>query len=74
MLAHLSSGGAPMVSTLSKLVDMIQEGAIPSWLAAAILERRDEIAQELQRTGLFVLKGPDGEEVEIHAENQHVAA
>ena len=63
-----------MVTTLSKLVDMIERGSIPAWLREAILEKKAEIAEALQAGRPYSLKGPSGEEIEIRAEKSAVAA
>ena len=63
-----------MVTTLSKLVDMIQSGAVPAWLREEVLAHRDQIADALRNTGIYTFKGPQGESIEIRAEKQSAAA
>jgi len=63
-----------MVTTLSKLVEMIERGSIPAWLRDSILERKEEIAKALQAGNPYTLKGPNGEEIEIRAEKRVAAA
>ena len=63
-----------MITTLSKLVETMETGAIPVWVRDAVQAKRAEIIEELSRTGLYTLRGPNGELVEIRAEKQHVAA
>jgi len=63
-----------MITTLSKLVETMETGAIPVWVRDAVQSRRSEIIAELSRTGSYTLQGPDGVQVEIRAEKQHVAA
>ena len=63
-----------MITTLSKIVETMETGSIPVWVREAVQSKRAEIIEELSRKGLYTLRGPDGEEVEIRAEKQHVAA
>lgn len=63
-----------MVTTLSRLVDMIQRGAIPAWLRDEIFAKREEIAQALREGGMYTLIGPSGEKIEIRAEKRVAAA
>lgn len=63
-----------MVTTLSKLVDMIQSGAVPVWLRNEVVANRDQIASALQANGVYVLHGPNGESIEISTEKQVAAA
>ncbi len=63
-----------MVTTLSKLVDMIQSGAVPGWLRAYVLAHKDEIAAALRDHGVFTIPGPNGEQVSIRAEKRAATA
>lgn len=63
-----------MVTTLSKLVDMIQSGAVPAWLRAQVIANRDQIASALLKNGVYVLHGPNGEMIEVSTEKQVAAA
>ena len=63
-----------MVTTLSKLVDMIERGSIPAWLRDSILENKHEITKALQVGSPYTLSGPDGEQIEIRAEKRAAAA
>lgn len=63
-----------MVTTLSKLVEMMELGTIPAWIRQEIATRRDEISKSLRETGSYVLNGPNGERVEIEAPKAKVAA
>jgi hypothetical protein len=63
-----------MVTTLSKLVEQIQTGAIPEWLHNYVEANRDTIANELRQKGTCTIKGPDGIEVVIEADKQAAAA
>ncbi len=59
-----------MVTTLSKLVDMIQSGAVPAWLRNEVQSNRNQIAAALREKGSYTFIGPDGEQIEIRAEKQ----
>ncbi len=63
-----------MVTTLSKLVDMIQGGVVPAWLRNEVLEKRDTIAKALRENGVYVVNSPNGEQIEIRAEKRAAAA
>jgi hypothetical protein len=63
-----------MVTTLSKLVDMIQGGAVPAWLRDEVLNNRNQIAAALRENGSYTFISPDGEKIEIRAEKQVAAA
>ncbi len=59
-----------MVTTLSKLVDMIQGGAVPAWLRDYVLANKAKIEDELRRNGTSKIPGPNGEIVNINAERR----
>jgi hypothetical protein len=63
-----------MVTTLSKLVDMIQSGAVPAWLRSYVLANKDEIAKALRENGEVTIPGPKGEEVSIRTEKSTATA
>jgi hypothetical protein len=63
-----------MITTLSKLVETMETGAIPLWFRDAVQSKRSEIIEVLSRTGFYTLQGPDGVQVEIRAEKRRVAA
>jgi hypothetical protein len=63
-----------MVTTLSRLVDMIERGTVPAWLREEIVAKREQIANALRDGGEIELNGPNGDRVSIHAEKQEVAA
>jgi hypothetical protein len=63
-----------MVTTLSKLVEMIERGTVPAWLRDEILAKKEEITKVLREGGSFTLVGPGGEKVNIRAEKSAVAA
>jgi hypothetical protein len=54
-----------MVTSLSKLAELIQEGSVPAWLKEQVSSKREEIIIALQTTGSYTLTGPNGELVEI---------
>jgi hypothetical protein len=54
-----------MVTSLSKLAGLIQEGSVPAWLKEQVSSKRGEIITALQKTGSYTLTGPNGETVEI---------
>lgn len=56
-----------MVSSLSRLVDILQRGAVPSWVRDSVASHRREIANALAEGGSYTLRGPNGEEIEIRA-------
>jgi len=57
-----------MVTTLSKIVEMIERGAIPAWVREQVFSNKEEIAQALRENGSYTLTGPNGEEIEIRVE------
>jgi hypothetical protein len=63
-----------MVTTLSKLVDMIQSGAVPAWLRDEVIAHRDQITNALLENGVYALHGPSGEIIEVWTEKQVAAA
>ena len=63
-----------MVTTLSKLVDMIQNRAVPAWLRNEVIANRDQIASALLENGVYIFQGPAGETIEIRTEKQVAAA
>ncbi|MGB2676824.1 MAG: hypothetical protein WAN12_07050 [Candidatus Acidiferrum sp.] len=64
-----------MVTTLSKLVEMIQSGAVPAWVRDYILAHQDEIVIALRENGAFTIPGgPNGEQVSIRAEKRESVA
>lgn len=67
-----------MISRLSQLADLIQEGSLPAWLKNQIEEQKKDILEKLEREGsaTFTFKGPNGEEIhlEISPERDSVAA
>jgi hypothetical protein len=63
-----------MVTTLSKLVEMIQTGAIPAWLRDEVVANKERISRELRENGVYTLKSPNGTEVIIRAERVGQAA
>ena len=63
-----------MVTTLSKLVEMMEQGAIPAWIRDAVVAHRQEISKALHEEGLYTLNGPNGERVDIRTNKTAVAA
>jgi hypothetical protein len=63
-----------MVTTFSKLVEMMERGAIPAWIRDAVVAKREEISNALHKEGVYTLTGPGGERVEIRANKAAVAA
>lgn len=59
-----------MVTTLSKLVEMTQGGAVPAWLRTFVLDKKDDIVTALRRDGEYTFDGPNGERVTIKAEKE----
>jgi hypothetical protein len=57
-----------MVTSLSKLVDMIQDGAVPTWLRDEVVANRADIERALVTKGFYTFTSPDGEQIEIRAE------
>jgi hypothetical protein len=63
-----------MVTTLSRLVEMIENGTVPVWLRDQITAKREQIADALQHGGEISLEGPNGERVSIRADKEAAAA
>jgi hypothetical protein len=63
-----------MVTTLSRLVEMMERGTIPAWLRDEITAKRAQIANALREGGEIALDGPNGERVSIRADKQVAAA
>jgi hypothetical protein len=63
-----------MVTTLSRLVEMIERGTVPVWLRDEITAKKEQIAIALREGGEIALDGPNGERVTIRAEKQVIAA
>jgi hypothetical protein len=63
-----------MNTSFSKLVETIETGGVPVWVRDAVESKRAQILEELSRTGVYTLHGPNGEVLEIKAEKQHMAA
>lgn len=62
-----------MVTTLSRLVEMMERGTVPAWLDDQIRARKEQIAATLRNGGEIVLQGPNGERVKICVEEQVAA-
>lgn len=63
-----------MVTELNNLAELIALDSLPLWLRQKIEQKRDEILDSLQKQGFFVLKGPEGQRVEIRTEKKKEAA
>lgn len=64
-----------MVTTLSRLVEMIQTGAVPAWLREYVLEHKEDISNGLRQRGEFTIPaGPNGEQVNIRADRRTAGA
>ena len=62
-----------MVTSLSKLVELIERGSVPTWLREAVVSRKAEIAEALKDSGTYTLVGPNGERVTIAREKAAAA-
>jgi hypothetical protein len=62
-----------MVTTLTRLVDLIERGTVPTWLRNEIVAKKDEIAAALQAGKEITLEHGD-ERVTIRSEKQVAAA
>lgn len=56
-----------MVSQLSKLAELLEKGAVPSWVLKQLETHRDELVKGQQVT----LYGPNGEVVTITPDEIH---
>ncbi len=63
-----------MVTTLSKLVEMIDRGAIPAWLRDYVEANREAIERDLREKGSYTFRGPEGIEINVETEKKAVAA
>ena len=63
-----------MITSLSELAALIQDGSVPTWLREAVNAKRDEILIALQQKGSYTLAGPNGEEVVIRRREAAAAA
>jgi hypothetical protein len=57
-----------MVTRLSQLADLIEQGSLPEWLRSEILNKQEEITRTLQETGVYEFHGPSGEIIRIAAD------
>ncbi len=57
-----------MVTTFTDLAELVQSGTIPAWLREQVLSKRAEIIEALQKNHRYTLQGPNGEQIEIIAE------
>ena len=63
-----------MVTSLSKLAALIQDGSVPTWLREMVLAKRAEILATLEQNQEYTLVGPNGEEVVIKRAAEAAAA
>jgi hypothetical protein len=54
-----------MVTSLSKLAALIQDGSVPAWLREEVTAKREEILGALAQNQPYTLTGPNGEEIII---------
>jgi hypothetical protein len=52
---------------------MIERGTVPAWLRDEITAKKEQIAATLRDGGEIVLKGPNGERVNIRVDEQVAA-
>lgn len=63
-----------MVTSLSKLAALIQDGSVPAWLRDEVSAKRQEILSTLRQNQPYTLRGPNGEEIVIKRTAEAVAA
>jgi hypothetical protein len=63
-----------MVTSLSKLAALIQDGSVPAWLREAVTAKREEIVGALAHNQEYTLTGPNGEEIIIKRAVEAAAA
>lgn len=63
-----------MVTSLSKLAALIQDGSVPAWLRDEVSAKRQEILSTLAQNQPYTLTGPNGEEIVIKRTAEAVAA
>jgi hypothetical protein len=66
--------GLKMVTSLSKLAALIQDGSVPAWMRETVTAKREEILNALERNQPYTLTGPLGEEVIIQRADKTAAA
>jgi hypothetical protein len=62
-----------MVTSLSKLVDMIQSGSVPEWFRDEVVNNREQIVRDLIDHGEYSFKSPGGEQITIYSEKEAAA-
>lgn len=60
-----------MVTELSKLADLVEDGSIPQWLRDEIEKTKEQILQALRESGSITLSGPQGEQVTIRLKEEN---
>lgn len=63
-----------MVTSLSKLAALIQDGSVPAWLRETVTAKRAEILSALEQNQPYTLTGPHGEAVIIQRAAEAAAA
>jgi hypothetical protein len=62
-----------MITSFSRLVEMIQQGDVPAWLREYVESNRDLIASALREKGVFEFSSPNGEPIIIKVEKAAAA-
>jgi hypothetical protein len=62
-----------MITSFSRLVEMMQQGDVPAWLREYVNSNRDQIANALREKGVFEFRAPNGEQITIKAEKAAAA-
>lgn len=62
-----------MITSFSRLVEMMQQGAVPAWLREYVNSNRDLIATALREKGVYEFSAPNGEQITIKAEKAAAA-
>jgi hypothetical protein len=61
-----------MITSLSKLVELIERESVPAWLREAVVDKKEEIAEALKVSGTYTLVGPNGDRVTIAKEGNYI--
>jgi len=70
---HRRERGRAMITSFSRLVEMVQQGDVPAWLREYVNVNRDQIASDLREKGVFEFTAPNGEQITIRAEKAATA-
>ena len=63
-----------MVTSLSKLAALIQDGSVPAWLRDEVQSKREEILAALAQNRPYMITGPNHEEIVIRRAETAAAA